>query len=219
MDVELCEVMAELAAGDRAAIVRLYAGFGGRIAHTVRRHLRRFGVARPSSGDVDDLVMDVCFMLAGCAAGWDPDGGALPWTWADARVRTVVGKWLGVFADPLDPADLAAMADDGLVRSAGSEVAADVALQGLASAGGPAALLLEAFGAARVSDRDRAMLLEYTVQQDLGDPSPAHTVGAQYGLAPPAVRQAVGRARDRLARVTASDGRFRELAGLPVLRP
>jgi hypothetical protein len=67
------------------------------------------------------------------------------------------------------------------------------------------------------SPRDRGLLLDYQMQQDAGDPSPAVTVGRQYGLSAPAVRQAVRRMRRSLRELVRDDARYGELADLPLV--
>ena len=70
--------MTAIADGDRAAQVALYSEFGGQIASTVRRELRRFSVTNVTAEDLDGLVIDSVMALAECAAAWRPERGALP---------------------------------------------------------------------------------------------------------------------------------------------
>ena len=67
-----------------------------------RAHLAELGVHDVERDEVDDLVLDVCLMLADVAAAWRADGGASPWQWAWHRVRGVVSGWVGQHADTLD---------------------------------------------------------------------------------------------------------------------
>jgi len=217
-DRRLAEIMGVLAGGDRAAAVTLYAEFGGRIAGGVRRRLRELGIHTPGDQLVADLVMDACFELSDCASGWKRGGGALPWTWARRRIDAMIAKSVGIFTDPLDES-----VGEWLVNPASTSCAADLGaaavLDVLAGRDGRAGLLIEAFAAAKVSERDRAVTLEYRLQGELGDASPANTVGAEFGLKPDHVRQIVKRTRTRLARLADGDVRFRRLADLPLLGP
>lgn len=210
-------VMAAMGAGDRAAVVTLFTEFGGRIAGVVRRRLRGLGIHDPEDDDVHGLVIDACFELEGCAAAWDPDGGALPWNWASRRIDARVAKWAGIFTDPLDDT-VSEPAAPSLVAGA-TEAGAAETLDKLAAGGGQAELLAAAFREAGVSERDRAVLLEFSVQRSLGDPSPAPTIGALFGLKADNVRQIVSRTRATVAAVIEGDDRYRALRDLPFLRP
>jgi hypothetical protein len=209
---QLVAVMAAIAGGDRSAVVTLYIEFGGRMAAGVRRRLRELGVHHPEEGQVQDLVMDACFELESCAKAWDPEGGALPWNWARRRLDAMIARRIGVFADPLDDALAERVADTTRVADTADRAAIAV-LADLASYNERARHLIAEFDAARVSDRDRAVFLEYVLQSDLGDPSPARTVGSEFGLEAATVRQIVSRTRTRLARSSES----RSVADAPFL--
>lgn len=231
MFTRVVAIMAAMAGGDRAAVFALYEEFGGTIAGVVRREARRQGIEL-SARDLDELVIDACFVLLDCAGGWSADGGALPWTWAFARLRTLVASRVGVHADSLD-----ALGRDGApfepagdwagapLRDAGvpgnaAGASADPEelplLEALASWHGGSALLREALGLV-ASERDRRLVLEVRVQADLGDPAPAKTVAAEHGLRADAVRQAVKRTLDRLRALAATEPRFAPLAAIPLL--
>ena len=55
-------------------------------------------------------------------------------------------------------------------------------------------------------------LLDYRIQQDQGDPSPAHTLAGRYGVTPEALRQRISRGRRRLRHVVRTDPRFAAIA-------
>jgi hypothetical protein len=80
-----------------------------------------------------------------------------------------------------------------------------------------AKLLLHALDEARISARDRELLLEYSCEKHAGNASPAATVAPVFGMKEPSVRQAFRRVRQRLLRLAASDERFAPLADLPLL--
>lgn len=203
-------IMGRLAQGDTSAVFTLAEHHGGRIAGVVRRHLRSCGVETAAPDDVHGLVLDSCMELLAVAPAWRP-GGALPWWWAERRIRQVVARWVGVHADALDE-----RWDGGPVDA---EPAAPSAERSLADAftrlverDPRVRLVAEAARAARVDDVALLCILDYRVQQDQGDPSPAHTLAARYGVSPDALRQRVSRGRRRLRRVVRSDPRFAALA-------
>jgi DNA-directed RNA polymerase specialized sigma24 family protein len=214
---QLIAVMAAIAAGDRAAVVTLYTEFGPRIAGGVRRRLRELGIHNPQDAQVQDLVMDACFELEGCAKSWNPAGGALPWNWARRRIDTMIARSVGIFTDPLDETVTEQLAAPPPPAGGAADRGAAAILDDLAAADGQARLLADAFDGAKVSCRDRAVILEYVLQADLGDPSPALTVGAEFGLEPANVRQIVKRTRAKLSSFAGADSRYRPMADLPFL--
>lgn len=209
----LVAIMEQLAAGDRAGVVALYSEFGAPIAFEVRRHLRDMGVDAACREDVDGLVIDACFALADCASGWDPAGGAAPWTWGRARIRSVVASWVGVHADGLDDARVAVL--PAVPACPGRE---PLPLEVLNRSGEALCVLLrDALVEASVPVRNQALLLDFSLQAVLGDASPALTVASLHGMKPPAVRQAVKRTKDRLRRLAREDARFAPLGELALL--
>src|SRR3954468_6945965 len=112
----LVELMGMMAGGRVAAAFDLREEFGGSLRHAVRRALRARGIELPAA-EVEDLVGDVALVLYELAAAWRPDGGALPWVWAQHRIANLVDRHVGLFADDLDDERLArwdaARAGDG----------------------------------------------------------------------------------------------------------
>jgi len=215
-------LMARMARGDDAAVFDLYEEFGARLAGVMRRHLRAVGVEGAPRDDIDGLVIDACLELRACSGAWRADGGALPWTWASARLRRLAARFVGIHADSLDEAGArshAGGADAGDVGPAAWDGDEGSAFEVLREAGAGhelAALLLD--GLARVgSARDQAIVLELRLQADLSDPSPSHTVAAGLGTSPDAVRQVGSRMRRRLRHLAASDERYAALADLPLV--
>lgn len=194
----LVRIMHRLAAGDQAATFTLYTEFGGHIAAAVRRLAGPMG-ATLDADEVDGLVLEACLALLESAPSWDPDGGALPWNWAERRLRHIVAVHIGIYTDPLSdshdweldavestPAAVASSDDDPVATLARlAEVNPDAAAFRLALAGA-------------ASERDRAIFLEVCVQASLGDRGPAETVGRMVGIPGATVRQIVKRVRDRL---------------------
>lgn len=208
-------IMSRLASGDTAAIFALAEHHGHRVAGVVRRQLRTCGVEVVTADDLHSLVLDACMELHSVAAAWRP-GGALPWWWAEGRIRGVVNRWVGIHADSLDEhwsgADreaepAARSAEDSLAEAFARLVAEDPRVE----------LVAEAARAARVDDVALVCLLDYRVQQDQGDPSPAHTLAARYGTTPDAMRQRICRGRNRLRQLVATDPRFAALADLELV--
>ena len=217
----LVTVMALLAAGDRAALFRLHAEFGAPIAAAVRRELHRLNV-RVSPDDFSGLVIDAVMAIGECAGGWNSAGGAMPWVWAEHRIRQVVCREVGQFTDSIDGASEKTLEELDLQAAAAPEAVPDSGISELqvlvrlSSTEQLCGLLLAALEDI-TSERDREILLAYKLQASLGDPSPANTVGAAFGLKPAAVRQVVKRSLDRLRRLAAREPRFRPLADLAFL--
>ncbi len=215
----IATLMRRLAEGDSDAVFDLYAEYGTRMAAVMRRHLAAVGVSVVTRDDLDGLVIDACLELASCAGAWRPDGGALPWTWASHRLRGVAARFVGVHADELDETGIDHPVDGGARPPAATgrdEGSAFDTLRQIGRGHAMAALLLDAL--ARVgSPRDQAIVLELRLQADLGDPSPSHTVSADLGASPDAVRQVATRMRRRLRRLAVTDERFAPLADLPLV--
>jgi DNA-directed RNA polymerase specialized sigma24 family protein len=215
--VRVAALMARMAAGDQGAVFELYDDCGARLAAVMRAHLAAVGVRDAPREEVDGLVMDACLELFACSGAWRPDGGALPWTWAAARLRGLAARWVGVHADELDEAAFdAASGAVGPAPWSGDEGSAYEVLREAGRHHGLAALLLDGLGLVG-SPRDQAIVLELRLQADLGDPSPSHTVAVGLGSSPDAVRQVSSRMRRRLRRLADTDERFAPLAGLPLV--
>jgi hypothetical protein len=56
-----------------------------------------------------------------------------------------------------------------------------------------------------LTERDRRIVVEYLQQQAAGDPSPSHTVGRMFELAPATVRQVCSRALRKVRAVLGGD--------------
>lgn len=217
----LVAVMALLAQGDRAALFVLYEEFGEHIASVVRRELRRVH-ARVPADDFGGLVIDAVFSLGAIAGAWDPAGGAMPWVWGEQRIRQLVRRHVGQFADSIDDGrastteKLEHYAATAPVAAHDSGVSELEALVRLSASEEVCALLLAALEDT-TSERDREILLAYKLQAALGDPSPANTVGSAFRLKPATVRQVVKRSLDRLRKLAATEPRFGGLADLHFL--
>ena len=214
----LGQLMTVMAAGDTRAVFALLDEFGGSIGAAVREALRRRGTMC-NREDAEALVLDVCLMLFETAGGWSPEGGALPWTWAEKRIGNLVDRHLGQFADPLDE-----RRDEVIDASSGRTAVGQCldeppvldVLDGLSRAHPEARLLQEALGTVATA-RDRELFLELRIQELLGDRSPAVTVAGLLGVHPDVVRQQHRRVRLRLRRLARSDDRFAALAGLALV--
>lgn len=213
-------MMARMAQGDRAAPFTLYAEFGPAIATAVRRELRELGVERIDTDDLEGLVVESCLALFACAPAWDPDRGALPWTWARRRLRALASAFVGVHHDVLDcEGQDGGVGDDSHwppVVGVEPEPEELEVLARLARHDGTVGLLAEALQHVTTA-RNRTIVLDVKVQAALGDPSPAATVGALHGLRAEAVRQIVKRTLDRLRTLASAEPRFAPLADLALL--
>src|SRR5881392_3946488 len=105
MDAEqrrrVAEVMGAIARGDRAAVFTLVEEFEGALRAAARRAAGRLGVAL-SAEEERELAVEVALALVDVAGSWRPDGGALPWVWAERRIVVAVARHIGQHADPLD---------------------------------------------------------------------------------------------------------------------
>lgn len=202
--------MARLVAGDTAAVFTLAEHHGHRIAGVVRRQLTRCGVDTIAPDDLKSLVLDACMELHEVAAAWRP-GGALPWWWAEGRIRSVVNGWVGVHADSIDD-HWSDVEDEEPVAAPTVEDSVAETFARLVDELPIVGLVAEAARAARVDNAALVCLLDYCIQQDQGDPSPAHTLAERYGISPEALRQRISRGRRRLRQVVATDPRFAALA-------
>lgn len=209
----LGHLMAAMAAGDGAAVFMLYDEFGDRIATVLRRHLARMGVHRVEPDDLHGLVIEACLALHEVAGGWDPHGGALPWTWAERRLAQLASRFVGQHADPLDdddpPRELAAPSPGMGPHHVDRPVM--LTLDELARRDPVVALVRQA-AEETLSPRDRAVFLEYRIQHESGDPSPAETVAALFGMTAAAVRQVACRSRRRIMAWLESHGGPTDLA-------
>jgi hypothetical protein len=207
-------LMHRMAQGDRAAMFSLADEFGGSIVAAVRSHLRELGVDRVDREELDGLAIDAVEVLYDLARSWRPEGGALPWVWASHRIRAVASRHVGQHADQLDEQ---VVADRPAPAVAASDEPDEVALlEGLAALLPEVALLREAL--ARVTTpRNQAILLALRVQEVLGDPAPAATIGRAYGLRPDAVRQIKRRTLRGLRALASDEPRFLPLADLALL--
>lgn len=217
----LVAVMAMLAQGDRAALFALYEEFGEHIALSVRRELRRVH-ARVPADDFGGLVIDAVMSIGAIAGAWDPAGGALPWVWAQHRIRQLVAHHVGQYADSIDDGRLSTteklehLAATTPLAAHDNGMSELEALARLSASEEVCALLLAALEDT-TTERDREILLAYKLQAALGDPSPANTVGDAFRLKPATVRQVVKRSLDRLRKLADTEPRFRALADLHFL--
>lgn len=199
----LVRIMGQMAAGDKAAVFVLYEEFGAPIAATIRRLAGGMGT-RLTAEEVDELVLEACIALIDASPSWDPNGGALPWTWAERRLRHIVAVRIGIHADSLDGRlerglDIASDDAEATVEPPARDDDPLATLTVMAETNGEVReFLLALVEVATV--RDQRIFLEVRIQSSLGDRAPADTVGRMIGMKPATVRQVVKRVTDRLAR-------------------
>jgi hypothetical protein len=211
--VRLEEIMAAIAGGDGAAVFVLVEEFDGQLRAAVRRLGEGLRV-RLSAEDLDELVVEAALALVPVAGSWRPDGGALPWTWAEKRLLNVVSRHVGQHHDELDEAAIErAGRDDGPDGVPAHDVDVREVLAG-ATSGDLAAVRL---AADLIGWPKAAVVIDFVCQQASGDPSPADTVAAIHGMSSEAVRQLVCRSRRRLRAHASTDERLAVLAGTPLL--
>lgn len=197
----LVEIMAAMAT-DPAAVFALTNEFHPELARTVRSLMRMDG-RELTPEDTNDLVMDAALALTEVAGSWRPDG-ALPWTWAKARIRSTIRATM-FGPRPVDPHDIAiadiveADSDEGS-RPVGQAEEPDWrgALIAVATQHRHGNVVMKVL-MEDISERNCAVFLQYLVQQDMGDPEPSKTVATMMELKPANVRKIVQRVRARLA--------------------
>ena len=205
--------MAAMAAGDEAATFSFYREFRPELMASVRSAATGLGF-RLVPDDVEALSVDVAIELSSRAGAWDPRRGALPWTWARLLIRSLVSSYVGQLCDALEADQVAERAEP--FNPAPVDPPASDTLAALAAHDRVCALLQEALERV-TTGRNIELVLRYAEQRRQGDPSPAHTVGQELGLHPPATRQVVHRVRNRLKELAEHDSRYAPLAGLPLL--
>ncbi len=213
----LNQIMAGIAGGDDAALFHLWEEFGGDIRAAMAAHARLRGHHRLTPDALYDLAGEAWLALRPLARSWRPDG-AVPWVWARARLAAIVDEVLGPVVGRVLPArDGEHIAEPDVLAYLGADPPPGETLGGLAESDERCRLLRRAIDAA-LSPVDQELFLGYELQRQSGDPSPAVTMGALFGLKPATVRQRVWRARRKLAAVVDTDLRYAALAGLALLR-
>jgi hypothetical protein len=212
----LVELMAAMAGGRVEAAFALRDEFAGSLRHAVRRALRARRVDLPAA-EVEELVCDAALALFEHAGAWRPGGGALPWVWAQHRIVNVVDRHLGTFTDELDDDRMArwdtAVAERAPRAAAGAEPPSFEVLEALAQRDPRLQALADALMEV-ATPRDREMWLEMRVQEVMGDPAPAASVGRGHGVSADAARQQRHRVGLRLRDLVSRDERFADLAEL-----
>lgn len=210
----VAELMDQMAGhGGVAAAFALQAEFAGPLRGAVRRIAARRGVEL-SPAELDELLADVALVLFDLAGSWRPDGGALPWVWAEHRIANAVDRHLGLFTDELDD-ERQAVVDQQPAHMGGSssEPASREVLASLAERHPLAAGLADALDEVATA-RDCELWLEMRVQESIGDRSPAASVGPTLGLSAEAARQQRRRVDQRLRRLAHTNRRFAALSAL-----
>ncbi len=211
-------LMARIVAGDDAALFEMMAAFGHRVRFKVLGILRDIGRHDLVVDDleVDGMVTEAFIVIRDRAAGWRPDGGALPWNYAYRAVRARIYEVVGHRYVELDDGSFDDVAHADGASGPGStpwhDLDAEQVLRDVARLVGDARLtffleVLRYF----VSERDYEVVVEYLVQKYLDDPSPSQTVAGRLGLSDANVRQIASRTRRRLLNAI-DDGAVDELA-------
>ncbi|MDW3217118.1 MAG: hypothetical protein R8F63_00785 [Acidimicrobiales bacterium] len=207
-DDPLNRVMAGMAAGDAAFLFAFIEEFAPKVRWVVRSILEGMGrhdIVR-NADELDGLTLDACDVIFRRAGGWAP-GGAAPWNWAFKAIRAEVARAIGHRVVELDD-DF-----DGEVGSRSDVAAVDLSVDDLSVliSRHPRVGVLDRAIRSVGSERDQLVYWEYRIQQGMGDPSPAHTVGARFGLKPDNVRQVCRRHGRKVWLVIETDPAFAEL--------
>ena len=214
--IRLAGIMARLAKGDGVALMELLVEFAQPLRAAVRRSLDRLQYVADAEL-AEELVMETALVVEQVAPGWRPEGGALPWVWAEARIHARISAYLGQHHDDLAPESSANIPDHPLASGtfdAGDELAT---LRRLA-AERPELALLEVSLLEATTQREQITLLAYEALKADGDPSPANTLAVELDLTSTNVRQIVSRAKVKVRKLVDSDDRFAAIRDLPILR-
>lgn len=207
-DDPLDQIMAGMGSGDAAFLFAFIEAFGPKVRWVVRGILEGMGRRdlTHDQAEIDGLTLDACDVIFRRAGGWRP-GGAAPWTWAFKAIRSEVARSIGHRVVEFDAEILECEVDShgGVVADlAGDDLDALIARH-------PRVGLLDQAIRSAGSHRDQQVYWEYRIQQGLGDPSPALTVAARFGLRPDNVRQICRRHGQKVWRAVTTDPRFVEL--------
>lgn len=209
----LAELMARLP-HDQAAQVSLHQAFGAELRGTLVVLAQQLGTAIPAD-ELDSLAFDACEVMATVAKWWRPDRGALPWTYGRERLKAMLRDWDGLRTVELPEGDVLGAAPP--VIAVADDRPALVVLDRLVRDDAHPVLRCFAEALRVLPEPDRELVLLYAQQQDAGDPSPSHTVGALVARSPEAVRQAFCRAKRKLRQLALTHDEFRPLLALPLL--
>jgi hypothetical protein len=211
----LAELMPRLAGGDGIALFELVEEFRVPLMAAVRRGLTRLHV-EPDAELVDELVMDAALVVQETAGGWRPDGGAMPWVWAEQRINARVSAVIGQHHDALGDDDTVAVAAAPFVVPH-PEHEDELETLRMVAGKDPVLALLERALASATKLADRGILLAYEALKADGDPSPANTLGVEIDNTATNVRQIVSRAKGKVRRLVEADPEFAALRDLPIL--
>lgn len=212
---EITVAMAAAAAADPRAVALLAEAAATPLRFVMRRHLADMGWANPPEDALYDVVMSGVLALHDLAPAWVP-GSALPWRWADRRLRAIAAAYVGQHADGIEVLErMEARPQRGW---SAERVSATEALATVAEDNELARLLLVALRQV-ANDRDVELWLEVRQESACGNRAPAVTVGTYLGLAPTTVRKAAQRVSERLSRLASADDTFGPLLVLPCIRP
>lgn len=185
------------------------------LASVMRSHLAQMGWTHPGPDEIHDLVMDAVLELWRIAPSWRPDGGAAPWVWATARLRRIAAAYLGQHASDISQIEVAETAEPFACE--GQDADGVGVLASLAARHHLAELLAGAL-AATATQRDQGVFLDVAQEIALGNPRPAVTVGARWGMTASAVRKVVERIRRRISALVDDDSRYGPVAAIPAVR-
>ena len=167
-----------------AFMVSLMNEFRAELTSHARWQIRRLGVW-VDRDVIDDLVVDYAVELHSCAAAWRPDGGALPWVWASARLRNVtiesvrpehmLDRQLPEGFDRADVTTPVWETHDGTVDWKSE-------LDRVGEADERVARIRDAVD--RHSDRDVCMLVEFLDRRRSGEPAPGDSAAEVFDVKP-----------------------------------
>lgn len=196
-DTAVAELMGRIAADgddDVDALWELHELAGPSVERIIRAEARRLSV-RIDRDDICGLVLDGVVELGEVADTWKPSG-APPWVYAQHRLRSLVHRHIGVFADELDEVVAEAEAPEAVARLEDPLEA----LREMSASNPVARELLEQLESV-ATERDAQIYLWVRLEKAAGNRSPAVTVAVDFGLQPATVRKVYQRVGERLGLV------------------
>lgn len=208
LKTELASILCGILDGHPESIARWWAIAERPIAGIVHKTISETGIYVDSDcrhDIIENAILEVGIMSS---RSWQLDGGALPWNWANGRIRSITYKGIGFLTDHLDEMDEPAAAAPDRTPTPDHRAGRDV-LDELIDR--PDARLLVGVLDRRVSKRDQNVWLEVEMEKQIGNRSPAITVAKTNGLSPANVRQICSRVSKALKEEAAVDRKLAEI--------
>ena len=208
LKTEIASILIGILDGHSESIGRWFAIAERPIAGIVHTAIRETGIYVDSERR-HDIIQDAILEVGVLSSrSWQPDGGAMPWNWANSRIRSITFNGIGFLSDHLDELNEPPAATPDGTPTPDHRAGRDV-LEELIDR--PAARLLAGVLDRRVSKRNQNIWLEVEMEKQIGNRSPATTVAKTHGLKPDNVRQIYSRVSRALKAEAALDHKLAEV--------